>query len=1831
MCAFTSFSGETMKWLVLGYLLLVLVLCANAEHGPLYMVATPNVMRVETEEVVTVTTFGAEGEAHFRLYLEDYPERKRRLSERTLVVGRDDIGNVTMKLTTEDLAGLSSVTPQPSYVYLVCQTVNFTEPGSTETILPLSLNPGFIFIQTDKPVYTPDQTVFMRVVALNEDFKPTNWPLQIDVLNPKGLAISRQKNDGSDVIFRDSLRIPDNPVYGNWTVKVTFANGLATSSSVRFEVREYVLPTFGVEFYTEAKQKVLLPNETHFTSSVSARYVFGKPVMGHVTVVFGLIWHGHVFTLGKKRNMELNETGQTDFSIPVSELRLPIESVWFPNGGKLHMEAIVTEYASGKVGRARDSSVVFAESLYTIKFTRSSRHFKPGLTYSLKIDTIRANGEAGSGLSLLVECSAQIHDIMVPLPPLTSPGGGDEHRTDDRGHLTVTYLLASDVRRLHFKVKTIGEGGGAEEGAVFNFGAVPFNSPSGTFLQVEAEATSPQQRGLPLEVGDYITVTTHYTSSQLLTHVNLMVLSRGHIVWQTRTHNLGSNSTNFYFPLTRQMLPGVRIVAFSIRGHGREAEVISDSVWVDMKPTCYGEIKLDLTEDNPPQFRPRDIGSVSITGLPDMHVGLLAVDQAVYLLNQKALTRRSVFESLLSHDLGCGDGRGDSSAAVFTSSGLTILSNTGLSTLPRSTGNCGAKAVRKRRATAMEDVCCLEGARMKLKTQQLCHKAAKEVKRLTGLSACAQHFFHCCSDQNRTRLYMNSSGRMQNMQDGEEGLFDVTLDDDVMHPIGDENVPVRSSFPESWWFDDFTIGPTGKMDVDFALPDSITTWVLQAVGVSREEGLCVAPPLNVTAFRPFFVHMDLPYTAVRLEQLEVRATVYNYMQRALSVRLFLQSVEGVCYSGTSGKNSDAFVVEVAPNDATSVYFPIVPLEMGKFPVRVFAISAWGRDAVEKILRVEGEGLEKVHTVSVLLDPSGKRFIRDRGGNQTFSLTNKVVAEEQKQEVQLDLDLPSEVIPDTESCTVSAMGDLLGPTVRGIVDGVEELLRLPTGCGEQNLIYLGPNVYTMRYLKAVGRLSSAIEKKARAFVRQGLMRQMTFRKDDGSFGTWPHADSSTWLTAFAMKVLCQTNNFVPVDMNATCDTLHWLRTRQRTDGSFIEDVWVTHREMLGGVNGDMSVTAFVLITLLECPCLQETRTEMIDKAARYLEHRLEERQRPLTAAITAYALALAGSEWSREFNMKLMDHVKTDSQGLKYWDHAEEEAFGEHDKPYWYTKKPGALAVETTAYALLTQLTLNDVTASNPIVAWLLQQREEHGSFVSTQDTVIALQALSEYSIKSFSAILDMTCHVRSEVDEQFQKTFSLTREDALVLKSVPKVPTGGKLLFEASGTGIGVMHVDVRFNVPHDDNVCRFDLTVSSLRLSHLLQRFFWRPQHHQRCEPCSLDCEEEEAEEEEEEDIENFTFPSIIPRIREKLGLEDRKKKKDPRQRTSHPGSRVGRPFSRIGRRPRRSTLIASSARVVCVEVCTRYRGGRETGMSVMDVGLFTGYRPVDSDLQLLKDKRRVDHYEMSQRSVIFYIDEISHKKRQCIKFRAKQVHVVKNLQPARVQVYDYYNPEERCTVFYKPDNVSGQLANFCDDQKRICQCLEGRCGNCEESWLQRGWMDLYRWACHNTSNAVVVRILDRDLEKVGFERLLGVVQSTVHQPGKQQLNEGDKLILLKRDSCLCPRVKVGSSYLLLLPQPKRFKDVEGNHVYVFLLDKRAVVAEYQDPKTRGLTKPQRRQARKLARVVKRLSRRRCRRGGKKKARALGGRGRRKARANRKSRLARARQRRRRQRNGLA
>ncbi|XP_059177543.1 complement C3-like [Physella acuta] len=1767
----------------------LMYLSAGVVCSPFHFVVLPNVLRLETEEVVSLTCLEAEHDVTYKIYLQDHPDRRKVFFQTVATVPQGEVRTVKVVVNVADLP---QPLTSPLFVQLVVETVDHEPPFKKEATLLVNESPGYIFIQTDKPLYTPDQSVYTRVMTLNENFRPVQWPFQVDIQNPDGMTISRKLVDNTkDLITKDVMKIPDNPVYGNWTVTAKFVNGLKTSSSVRFEVKEYVLPTFSVSFHIPDEAKVILANDTNIRLVVGAKYTYGKPVIGHVTVIFGLLWHGHVFHVGKQRNLQLNATGFTECGITMDELRLPVQAVWFPNGGKLHLQAAVTELASGRIEKADDVSIVFSDHLYVIKFTRSSRQFKPGLPYVLEIDVYKANGDLGSNLPIAVTCKAttskdNTEETILPL----HPGGGAPLLTDARGRLTVTYFIPAHVQLVQFKVWPRDVSIDQLTSSTFAFGVSPFYSPSAVYMHLQATLTDVKRQGQMPRAGDYITVLTTYTSAPDIATVNLLIVSRGKIVWQASTRNIMGNSTTFHLQLTNEMAPGARILAFAIKGEEAGAEVVSDSVWMDIMGQCDGELSIKREDDSKKTLRPGDIGTVTLTGVPNMVVGLLAVDSAVYHLKNSSLTRRSVFQQLSAHDRGCGYSGGRDTAKVFEYSGLTVLTNAGVTMTPKTVEGCADKMVRKRRSPEAKkralDLCCLEGASLYNASLSLCYYASQQLKKRMTFDLCAQEFFRCCKDIAKGRISLDSLGRMMGIPKRAGDELEVALDEDVMQI---KNIPIRTNFPESWWFEEYNLGPEGRADVDFVLPDSITTWSVEALGMSMETGLCLAPPLELVTFSSFFVHLDLPYSVIRLEQLEVRATVYNYMNRKLRVNLLMHSVDGICYSSPPGEHTDFIRLEIEPNEAASAYFPIVPLEIGEFPITVKAFSSWGRDAVERILRVEGEGIEKIHTISVMLDPSGKRFLRHRPSNQTFNVKNEVRVAEKRQSVELDLDLPQEVIPDTDSCTLHAMGDLLGPTLQVMIDGVTELLRMPTGCGEQNLIYLAPNVFVTRYLRSTRRLSALIEKKAIALIRQGVSKQAYFRKSDASYGTWPHADSSTWLTAFAMKTLCQAEHYVTVDHTQTCESFNWIARQQHDNGTFREEVWVTHREMLGGINGDVSHAAFILIALLECDCPKENHSDVITRTQKYIESASTQTDRPLAIAISAYALTLAGSPVGDQLMKRLLSVAKSSPEGFTYWSPGTEADFANHDVPYWYAKKPGALAVEVTSYALLTFLARGDITTSTSVVGWLLMQRNSQGAFVSTQDTVVALQALSEYSMKSYSAILDMTCHIRSEVDDRFRKSISLTPSDAMVVKSVPKVPTGGKLHFEAEGTGVGMMQVEVRFNVPEDQSNCRFEVKVTTHHHNTLLQSFFGESRR-PRCEPCSMDCEDESNDDEdEEEDFENFTFPPIMPRIATLWGRKARgedldldKELQENHAREKIPEIEFG---SRIGR-PRRSTR-PYSATVICVETCFRYLGTQTTGMAVVDVGLFTGYVPVIDDLETLKKKGKIDNYEKSQRSVVLYLNEISNKDTTCVKFRARQEHVADNIQPAKVQVFDYYNPDERCTVFYKANNVSGQLANFCDNRKQICQCLESRCALCEESWHGLGWMDVMKFACTNATYVLEVKALDRDLEKAGFERLLGQINAIHSQRGRHEMKVGDKVILLKRSSCFCPRVTPGENYLMLLSDSKRFKDADGHQIYAFLLDKKVFVIQHLKP--RGLSGSQKEIAKVVKRVLKRLERRGC------------------------------------------
>ncbi|KAF3852636.1 hypothetical protein F7725_005991 [Dissostichus mawsoni] len=123
-----------------------------------------------------------------------------------------------------------------------------------------------------------------------------------------------------------------------------------------------------------------------------------------------------------------------------------------------------------------------------------------------------------------------------------------------------------------------------------------------------------------------------------------------------------------------------------------------------------------------------------------------------------------------------------------------------------------------------------------------------------------------------------------------------------------------------------------------------------------------------------------------------------------------------------------------------------------------------------------------------------------------------------------------------------------------------------------------------------------------------------------------------------------------------------------------------------------------------------------------------------------------------------------------------------------------------------------------------------------------------------------------------------------------------------------------------------------------------------------------------------------------------------------------------------------------------------RDAAMSILDIGLLTGFTVDTKDLDLLSKgrARTIAKYELakvlSERgSLIIYLDKVSHTRPEEITFRVHQTMKVGVLQPAAVSVYEYYE-QTHCVQFYHPERKEDcsmqKKANISNDQRRAKAC---------------------------------------------------------------------------------------------------------------------------------------------------------------------------------------------------
>ncbi|XP_016110821.1 complement C3-like isoform X1 [Sinocyclocheilus grahami] len=620
-------------------------------------------------------------------------------------------------------------------------------------------------------------------------------------------------------------------------------------------------------------------------------------------------------------------------------------------------------------------------------------------------------------------------------------------------------------------------------------------------------------------------------------------------------------------------------------------------------------------------------------------------------------------------------------------------------------------------------------------------------------------------------------------------LLKLKTDDDDDYYTDSEEIVSRTLFPESWIWEEIDLPTcrenhcgTTSITKEIFLRDSITTWQILAVSLSPTLGICVAEPEEMVVFKRFFIDLKIPYSAVRGEQLEIKAIIHNYTPMHLKkVRVEFMETEDVC-SFASKKGKYRTTVSVDKGSSIAVSYVIIPMTLGSHDIEVKASAFDFSDGVRKPLKVVSEGvLIPLQRENVELNP-----VKNGENPLVFKA-----------------DIPADRLPDTPALTyISITAEEIAQTVEQAISGsfMGRFIVQPRDNGEENMMLMTLPLTATHYLDSTNQWDTVgMERRDEAVnhISTGYQRQLGYRKSDGSYAAWIHRPSSTWLTAYVAKVFSMAHNLVIIEENVLCSALKWLILhKQIQDGSFKEESAVIHGEMVGDVRGkdaDASLTAFVVIAMQEareiCAGSVGSLHESIRKAVSFLEGRLPQLTNPYAVAMTSYAMANAN-----KLNKDILMKHSTQHEAGRSW-----TVPGQHHH-----------SLEATAYAVLALVKDKDFDKAGEAVHWLNRQQSHYGGSGTTQATIMVFQAVAEYRTQvkdrqNFNLNVELSVAGRSK-----PVRWAFKRDNMHLTRSY-KVEINQDFNVTAKGTGTATLSVLTLYYarpVEKKSDCTFFDLTV---------------------------------------------------------------------------------------------------------------------------------------------------------------------------------------------------------------------------------------------------------------------------------------------------------------------------------------------------------------------------------------------------------------------------------------
>ncbi len=483
---------------------------------------------------------------------------------------------------------------------------------------------------------------------------------------------------------------------------------------------------------------------------------------------------------------------------------------------------------------------------------------------------------------------------------------------------------------------------------------------------------------------------------------------------------------------------------------------------------------------------------------------------------------------------------------------------------------------------------------------------------------------------------------------------------------------VRRFFPETLlWQPQVITDEMGRAGVEVPLADSITAWKMNIDAVSA-RGRLGSSAMDIRVFQDFFVDLDLPAALTRGDEISVPVLCYNYLPKPQAIELTLESAPWYETQGPAVQRA-----ELGPNEVRSIAFRVKAKEVGAHELSLLAQGSSLGDAVRRRIAVRPDGVEVENLQGGVLSGAAEH---------TFHV-------------------PPESIPNSQKLLLRLYPSMFSE----VIEGLDSIFRMPHGCFEQTSSVTYPNIMALLYLRHTGRITPEIEAKARGYIAAGYQKLLTFEVREGGFEWFGHPPAKEKVTAYGIMQLTDMAQVYNVDSAVIDRANRWLLSRQYDDGSWDEsDQW----QAGGSRDTRVRETAYIAWALAEA----HIESSRLYRALEFLRQNVRETDSAYTVALAANAL-LAGDP-NDVFGRKLLTGLQSSvrGDGRLGW-------VGSAGTGAMYSRG-SCLDIETTALSVLAMMKVNAFADMVPrALAWLCEQKDRHGTWHSTQATVLAMKAL----------------------------------------------------------------------------------------------------------------------------------------------------------------------------------------------------------------------------------------------------------------------------------------------------------------------------------------------------------------------------------------------------------------------------------------------------------------------------------------------------------------------------